>query len=365
MHDIVIIGSFPKLQRVKQYDSLAETDLSFVVWYMRRMPYGRIWKEEFHINHEHMFLEELRIYKHLYVNKGLIKALQSSRPRAFVMSQYGSFSSQVIVWYARTRKIPVYLWAERPGLNDFLYKGYKKAVVRYLRRFLLLSFDTRENYVIPVGPLARKSYSNHFNKATILSPFGLPLDLSNYTKTLKDGSFHPLRCIFLADLTLRKGIDVVIDSFLHLTSLGIADIEFHVYGKGPLLYKVAEISKAHSNFLYHGFIELSQVPEAYKLADISLCPVRHDGWGNNITESLASGVPVISSRNSDAACSLINDSNGILLHNNTYLDLSKAILKYLNNKSLLSSHIEEAISSVQELDLKLSSLKFREYFTGV
>ena len=78
---VAIITSFPRAQRVEVYNEMARLDeIDFRVFYLRKLPYGRHWKYGPSIEHNAVFIPEVRLRPHLYLSPGLIPTYLAYKP---------------------------------------------------------------------------------------------------------------------------------------------------------------------------------------------------------------------------------------------------------------------------------------------
>lgn len=85
-------------------------------------------------------------------------------------------------------------------------------------------------------------------------------------------------------------------------------VEFKAYGYGPL--QDALTRATHSSNLkvsYRGRLSLNDRPKAYASTDIFAFPTLSDEWGLVVNEAMASGLPVLGSRYSQAVEDLVQD----------------------------------------------------------
>jgi glycosyltransferase involved in cell wall biosynthesis len=67
--------------------------------------------------------------------------------------------------------------------------------------------------------------------------------------------------------------------------------------------------------VFTGFVPFERRTAFFKQADILVHPARHEGWGVVIQEAMASGCPVIGSKETGAAFDLVQDGrNGFLVN---------------------------------------------------
>ena len=117
---------------------------------------------------------------------------------------------------------------------------------------------------------------------------------------------RPLKVLFLGALTMRKGVlealeaaRVLAEQPVHFVFTG-ANSEGH----GALLGQ-------QPNITWHEHVPRDRVSEFYRDADVFLFPTHSDGFGMTQIEALASGLPVISSRN--CAAIVEHGRTGLLL----------------------------------------------------
>jgi glycosyltransferase involved in cell wall biosynthesis len=85
-------------------------------------------------------------------------------------------------------------------------------------------------------------------------------------------------------------------------------IVFEIYGYGPLVSALT--GAAHSSNLtvvYKGSLSLDDRPKAYASVDIFAFPTLSDEWGLVVNEAMASGLPVLGSKYSQAVEDLVED----------------------------------------------------------
>jgi glycosyltransferase involved in cell wall biosynthesis len=83
---------------------------------------------------------------------------------------------------------------------------------------------------------------------------------------------------------------------------------FEIYGYGPLEAAIVELPRSPClEVVYRGSLAPEDLPKAYSSADIFVFPTLCDEWGLVVNEALASGLPVLGSRNSQAVEDLIKD----------------------------------------------------------
>ena len=197
--------------------------------------------------------------------------------------------------------------------------------------------------------------------------YPLSINIDDYSiqkKRCIDSSSRPVSFIFAGSLTYRKGFHFILEAaqLVHLSHAGLFQV--HIYGNGPLLPDLQHHNLFGNELIYHGFLELSEIPNVYSDKDVAMCASLHDGWGNNVTEALASGVPVIGSPYADAAYTLLDSSNGVLLDTLNAKSLATAMSKYIDQRSLIQDHSMNSINA-SHLDHTISAAYFVDILSSI
>ena len=114
------------------------------VFYLRKLPPGRQWKDLQNIKHNHAFINEWRIHPHFYVNPGFLRSVASFNPDAIVITQYASIAMQLLMYCCIVMRKPWIFWAEAPGvqyteLPIFLARNFGKysVLLHYFPSFFI------------------------------------------------------------------------------------------------------------------------------------------------------------------------------------------------------------------------------------
>jgi len=100
----------------------------------------------------------------------------------------------------------------------------------------------------------------------------------------------PLRVLYLGGLTLRKGIQYVVQAAAQLPA-----IEFHVAGPSGL--SAAALRSFPANLRLHGYVPRVQTAALFRNADLFIQPTLSDGFAITQLEAMGRGLPVIATPN--------------------------------------------------------------------
>lgn len=117
---------------------------------------------------------------------------------------------------------------------------------------------------------------------------------------------RPLRLLFLGQVNLRKGIDILLEAMECLREL---PIKLDVVG--PIQIPLSDKNLQNEKVRFHGSVARSSVRDFYQEADVFIFPTRSDGFGLTQLEAFSAGLPVIASKNCGEVVS--EGRNGLLL----------------------------------------------------
>ena len=314
---VAFVTSFPGVQRVGVFNELARrAQLDFRVFYLRRMPYGRLWEYSPTIEHDHCFIREVRLRRHLYLSPGLLAAVDAFAPTLTVITQYTTPAGQRLMYRETIRRRPWVLWAERPVMRYVEAPVIRPEALRRLAHrtaHLPIRLGAREIWA--VGSVACAEYRRIVGARRSVRNVPHFSDLDRFIEAGQGRRSHGrARFLFSGALSFRKGADLVVEATDRLLSEG-AELELHVLGAGQLAPRFETLrSRWPARVALHGFRQLDEVPPYYANADVLLFPSRFDAWGMTVPEGMAAGLLPIASREAGAAVDMIRDGvDGILI----------------------------------------------------
>ncbi len=135
---------------------------------------------------------------------------------------------------------------------------------------------------------------------------------------------------FFGRLVEEKGIKPLLEAI----KLCDRNITFAIYGEGPLLDLVQDVSQRAKNVIYMKTIPPDQLPLHYSAADIVIMPSLHEeGFGRVAAGALYCGTPVVAS-NRGALPEVVNEKVGKII-NPTPVEIANAVNFFYKNKQAL------------------------------
>ncbi|WP_439504243.1 glycosyltransferase family 4 protein [Sediminibacterium sp.] len=154
--------------------------------------------------------------------------------------------------------------------------------------------------------------------------------------------------ISVCRLEYDKNIQCVIGAVSHIVNQGF-NIRYTILGTGNYeneLKRLVLEKKLQDYIFFAGRQE--SIEEWYIKNDVFVLPSLYEGFGSVYIEAMACGLPCIAISNMSGKYSVASDEiidhdiNGYLLHENDELELSKVLIEFMNNKTVLKSMSKSA-----------------------
>jgi len=248
---------------------------------------------------------------------------------------------------AKIHKVPIILRVETNSSQKINY--FKKIIKYFILNILFKYID----YFLYIGTLNKKFYLNLGVNDKRLYPAPYSVDNNFFlnkkeTNIFINKKFKKKTILFVGKLIERKNVE----EFLNLAKLFKNDRRFNflVVGDGHQIKLCNEfiISNKLSNIKIAGFKNQRELKVIYQKSFLLIVPSKYETWGLVINEAMASGLPVICSRNCSSSRDLIiNGKNGyvynlgdIKLLKKIIIELSENKKKYLNMLKKIKKHIK-------------------------
>lgn len=207
---------------------------------------------------------------------------------------------QIIIFNEQEHWWPPILWANEAGIKTIAYVDYyTKQMIPWFSIYDGIWCNTKRHF----------SVFKDFPSATFI-PWGTDIDLFrpiNFEPKSNVVFFHSAG---MGGINLRKGTDILVRSFQHVTGA----TELIIHSQVPLDTYGNEIANLIKKDRRITFIERSvPAPGLYHLGDVYVYPNRLDGIGLSVTEALACGLPVICTDSAPCNEIVIQNRSGWLI----------------------------------------------------
>lgn len=221
--------------------------------------------------------------------------------------------------------LPWVFWGERPGAWS------STEYTRWIRRKLLSPVRNRGVPIWGVGQFALEGYRRDWGEKHRYVNFPYFSNLERFANQPPQREKRTRVILYSGLFNHRKNVLGLAREFL-ACSQDHPEARLWLLGSGPLeatlrkmLLPVADKVK------WLGFQPWQDLPSIYAKADLLCHPSHYDGWALVIVEALASGLPVIATRSTGAACEFIKDEiNGWLVPTRDGEALQKSLRQALS-----------------------------------
>lgn len=156
------------------------------------------------------------------------------------------------------------------------------------------------------------------------------------------------KILFLGAVSQRKGIYDLLDSLKSISDEIKEEYEVCIYGPNVIGNVEEEISKRNLNDLvkYCGWLDNNNKNDFLKQTCINILPSYNEGLPMTILETMAHGVPSITT-NVAAIPEAVNDDNGVLIAPGDINALSNAIVELCTNDDLRMKKSDSAYNTIK------------------
>lgn len=145
--------------------------------------------------------------------------------------------------------------------------------------------------------------------------------------------------LFVGRFSVEKGLDLLLLGFADLKS-EMPEAKLVLLGEGPDEQKIKKLIKNNNieDVIIMKALKHNKIPEIINCADTLVLCSLYEGMPTIVLESLACGVPVVSTEVGDVNKVVINDKTGELVQNRDSVSVKKALVNVLRNKRDYYSH---------------------------
>lgn len=365
MKEFRFLHNYPHPCMVDFFNNMAARGISLKVYFQARYHSTRPWVPPSNLAFDHEFLPGKVYYtgqRIVHLNWGIRRLVGLCNTKViWILSGFTEPAFQSIVRQLNLNSLPWILLNEAPKR---FYKG--KVSWRDTVRKLALIPVRKAKGVIVFGA---KSDCNYFkDRLPDMPVFSVPqlVDTSSFTRILESrmdmrrSRGNNVRILYCGQWERAKRIDLLFDIALRLIREH-ASVEFCFVGKGSL----SNVFEEKASFLRTTKIELKQsltseaLFEEYAKADVLVQPAPFQGWGMAVTEGLAAGLPIVSSRGVGAAQELVcYGREGFLFEPDDFVGLETLLRGLIEDVKILNSLTAHAVKAGAQLSIDAGVNRF-------
>lgn len=195
---------------------------------------------------------------------------------------------------------------------------------------------------------------NHEDKINLKKEFNVESKLIHnpisFNSELKS-TLNIKRIIAAGRLVEMKGFHLLIEAFKEVI-LNDNTWRLDIFGEGPERERLEAIIRDNN---LCGYIHLcgktNNIFTEMINSSLFVLPSKWEGFGMVIIEAMECGIPVIAFSSPGTKEIIKNNVNGLLVENGNVDELSKAIIKLINNKNILKKMSEESLLRAKDFSI--------------
>lgn len=352
---LLFVTNVPSPYRVCFFNELSKY-FNLTVIYEKKLSDERDKKWTFQSSggYEEIFLNGIKVSADQSLSPSILKYLKNNSYDFIIISNFCTPTGIIAAKFCIRKKIPYCVEGDGAFLKNkenYLKKSIKKKIISNavlcfsscdnLDKYFIYYGSRKEKVVrYPFTSICEKDILYHKNESN-KSDIKNILNINETNVVISIGQF-----------IYRKGFDLLIKSANMLDK----NIGIYIIGGKPTDEYINLIKESNiTNIHFVEFKNKDELENYFKVADISILPTREDIWGLVINESLAHGIPVITSKFTNAGLELIkNGFNGFIMDNLSVDSIVSSIKKLLSCD--LGYMYENCIKSIDDYTIENMAL---------
>jgi len=203
-----------------------------------------------------------------------------------------------------------------------------------------------------------------FNYNNCLAINGVGVNIQKFHPIIKNKSIFNV--LMVSRITYEKGVDDYLSCYesfkLNQNYKFILIGPYEKNKKNNKLFQKIKLYNKNNNFEYHEWI--NNIKTYYDIAHASILPSYREGLSVFLLESLASGLPIISTNVTGNKALVKEDFNGYLVNINSPKEIKDSIMKLKKNKAIYDKFSTNSrILANQIFDENIIIKKFKKFLT--
>ena len=279
------------------------------------------------------------------VCREVVKYLKKDLYDHIIVSDFLDPTGMIAIEYMRVRGIPYWLECDGGFAKDG--KGFREALKTHFIRGAFGYFSTSDaldEYYIQYGAKPERIF--RFPFTSLKESDILPSVPSTEKKCALRGKLAIKEAnvvLAVGQFVYRKGFDVLLEAAVKMPQ----NTGVYIIGDNPTAEYLSFIQEHKlRNVHFVGFRLKEALKEYYQAADVFVLPTREDIWGLVINESMAYGLPVVTTQRCIAGLELVhNEVNGYIVPVDSSEKLREAVCRALEDKSKMGQESLKIIRS--------------------
>jgi len=252
------------------------------------------------------------------------KFFKSFKPDFILIGGYKIPLSNFAIFLAKVNDCKIIFWLEKP----MPYQKIKKTIRNFHLKLKLLFADC----VLAIGKNAQNDYQKFSNFV-----YNLPysMNFEDYYKIDRKNINNCVKFLFSGQLIDRKNILTLVKTFKKIKNW---DISLTIIGAGELADEIQRTIKKDNRVEFLGFVQPENLSDVFRQSNVFVLPSKYDGWAVVITEAMAAGMPIVSTKETGAAIEYIKHKENGYLCGIDEESIKQGLMFYINNPKLIYEH---------------------------
>ncbi|NDC82817.1 glycosyltransferase family 1 protein [bacterium] len=167
--------------------------------------------------------------------------------------------------------------------------------------------------------------------------------------------------LYVGRLAPEKNIPRLLTAFKTIATENLA-VSLLIVGNGPLESELHNqvMTENIPRVVFHPFVQSTDVPKFYGIADIFILPSLREPWGLVVNEAMSAGVPVVVSNRAGSAADLISPDTGIIIDPMDTDEISRSLKFLIDSPSERLRLSENARKKIGHFSSKNSAKRMAE-----
>jgi glycosyltransferase involved in cell wall biosynthesis len=166
------------------------------------------------------------------------------------------------------------------------------------------------------------------NNRVVVVPYGVDLRAFTPDPRREEQTERPLNCLYLGQISHRKGIPVLLDAARRCARLRV---RFSLVG--PLVSPEV-LDRMPANVTYEGAAHPAGVPEAMRRADLFILPTLEDAFALVVLEAMASGLPVVTTQHAGSSEYIDHGQDGLVVQPGDAVALAESVRQLVEDRAI-------------------------------
>lgn len=223
-------------------------------------------------------------------------------------------SGSVGLYSKKVHNVPYIVSALGADVPGFCIGDWRLDVYHAFTKFISKAIWDNASYIIANSPSLKETCIKFYPKhETPVITNGIDSEMFYPNKEKNYYKNNEVQLLFISRLMLQKGVNTLIETCAILNSRGITNFKLNIVGDGylkGLMFSLIDKYKIRDKINFIGWIDLEELPDIYRNADIFILPSVMEGMSSVTLQAMACGLPIVASRVKGFEDILENNVNG-------------------------------------------------------